>query len=184
MAVINAIAWPLRLLAVGLVTAGLGSGVYFLAQADNDGDELRVVVAGTATAGASSPTQPPPGVTETPPQATEPPTAPPPTAVPTLPPPPPKPDQPTEVQGGTLVGGQWYEIQECLVVYLPAGYDFLIHLALNDPGGFMTMAFEAEGSASSVAFLMEDATEVGRTVASQDLNPVFDQIAATITREC
>ena len=73
MAVINAVAWPLRLLAVGLVTAGLGAGVYFLAQA-GDGDEQQLVVAGTATAeGAASPTVAPSPTATGPPRATEPP---------------------------------------------------------------------------------------------------------------
>lgn len=48
MAVINALAWPLRLLAVGLVTAGLGGGVYFLAQAGGSGNHP-LALAGTPT---------------------------------------------------------------------------------------------------------------------------------------
>lgn len=78
MAVINAIAWPLRLVAVGLVTAALGGGVYFLAQAGAADDE-RVFVAGTATAAETPVTQTPPAATGTSAPPTQPPTqAPPP----------------------------------------------------------------------------------------------------------
>jgi hypothetical protein len=183
MAVINAIAWPLRLLAVGLVTAGLGTGVYFLAQADDDGDEPRVLVAGTATAGASSPTQPPPGATATPPPPTEPQTAPPPTAIPTLPPPPSRPEQPTEAQGRTLAGGQWYQVEGCYQVYLPAGWTFTFQVGVGDPGGGF-VGFSEESSGSAVFFSSEGLAEQGRTVNDPALGPAFDQIAATITREC
>ena len=58
MAVVNALSWPLRLLAVGLVTAGLSVGVYFLAQAGG-ADDQPVFVAGTATAGGDPPTYTP-----------------------------------------------------------------------------------------------------------------------------
>jgi hypothetical protein len=187
MAVISAIAWPLRLLAVGLVTAGLGTGVYFLAQADDDGDEPRVVVAGTATAGASSPTQPPPGVTETPPPAeTQAPTAPPPSAVPTLEPPPPKPDQPTEVQGGewgSLLGGQWLRLLGCYDFYLPVGRTFALQIIAADPGGALIVFTEAS-SGASISFWRDSLAEQLRTEASGEVGLAFDQIAATISTIC
>jgi hypothetical protein len=187
MAVFNSVGWPVRLLIAALVAAGIGTGAFFLVRSGRDSEQPSVLVA-TPSATAKV-TQVVPTATRTP-EATEVPTQPaqpteaPPTALPQLPPPPPRPNNPTPVEDATIEGGQWYVFQQCLSFYLPSGYTFAIHLALNDPGGYLTVAFEVEGAGSAVVFLADDVTVAGRTVLVAELEPVFDQIAATISRDC
>lgn len=162
---IGALAWPVRLLAVGLLA------VAAVACVANDAPSPAGTALPTATATALPPTQPPP-------------TQPLPTSPPTLPPPPTRPENPAEVEGGSVAGGQWYVLQQCVSFYAPGGYTFAIHIALNDPGGFISLAFQVQGTESAVVFHADTAQELGRTVLDSNLGPVFDQIAATISRDC
>ena len=88
------------------------------------------------------------------------------------------------VQSAAVAGGQWYEFEECFVFYLPSAYDFIIHVAINDPSGDLTIAFEVQGLESAVVLSQYTGTEVGRTVRDPRLHPVFDQIASTFDKEC
>jgi len=180
----GAVTGLLRFLLVAVVAAGAGAGIYFVARS-NGGDSGAQVVAPTDTATLTET-----AVTrsESPVPPTLSPTQVPPTEAPTpysaLPPPPPRPDQPAVAETAVLAGGQWYQFQRCLFFYLPAGRSYRIHAALNDPGGYMSLAFEDEVSGSIVAFSQDDGSEVNRSVLDSELNPVFDQIAATISKEC
>jgi hypothetical protein len=174
----------LRFLLVAVVAAGAGTGIYFAARSGSGGNAAQVAVratstpaiVATATAPAAIPTS-----TEAAATATESPAM---TPVPALPPPPPRPAQPAVADGDVLVGGEWYQFQQCLFFYLPGGRNYRIHVALNDPGGYMSVAFEDEASGSIVAFSQEDGSEVNRSVVDPGLSPAFDQIAATFSKEC
>ena len=130
----------------------------------------------TAQPTALQPTQPPPAPTSTAEKKW-----------PALPPPPPKPESPVGAERGTVEGGQWYAYGRCLSFFLPGGYTFEIHTAVNDPGGFNSIAFLVFGTesvVSSVGFHADTAQELSRNAREVSLGPVFDQIAATISRDC
>ncbi len=84
---------------------------------------------------------------------------------------------------GNAEGGQWY-VFGCTSFYLPGGYSFAIRVAVNDPGGFNSLGFQVLGTESGVAFHQDTRQELGRVVLDSSLEPVFDQIAATITQDC
>ncbi len=187
---------------VGLVAVsigGLSAGAYFAYQTGPGGGDGTSVPAGaTVSASPTAPLATPTPTTEPPtPQPTPTPTALPPTEAPpaptataeptkwpALPPPPSRPENPVGAARGTADGGQWYAYGQCLSFYLPGGYTFDIHTAVNDPGGVTSIAFGSLGTESAVVFDSDTAQELGRTVLEGSLGPVFDQIAATISRDC
>jgi hypothetical protein len=133
------------------------------------------------------PTTPPastPTAVDTPAETPPPPTEPPPTTGPTkLPPPPPRPENPAVVEDPTLLGGQWYELDQCVVFYIPAGWTFVLHAGIGDPsGGFYT--FEEPGSGSTISFAQDGLSSLGRREPDPLVIPVLDQIAATIESQC
>ena len=178
---------PFLILALLLLTAG----VLLLTGGNSEGDGSSAFGQAEPSATVSlTPVPPTPTATALPPTATEPlpteppPTLAPPTSPPALAPPPPKPENAAVAEIGTVAGGQWYVLQTCVSFYLPGGYTFVIRRALNDPGGFMSVSFVVLGTESGVVFHAETAKELGRTVLDSSLGPVFDQIAATISRDC
>lgn len=116
--------------------------------------------------------------TETPPAPTQPPTTPAPTQLPT---PPPKPANPTEPTSD-LTGGQWYRYG-CVDVYMPEGWTFSIQGGIADPGGGF-IGFSVKSSESAIFFYQDSVVEWSRTVNDPALDPVFDQIAATMQKVC
>ena len=188
MAIFSALDWPIRLLLAAVVTAAVGTGVFFLVRTSGDGSQPSAVV-GTMTLEASptsdqlTPTPQPPATEEaTQPAATEIPATATPTPYPTLPPPPPKPDSPTPVEGTALAGGQWYRLDSCIDFYLPAGWTFILQRGVADPGGGF-IGFSEESSGEAIFFRREGLAEWSRT-ASPSLSPAFDQIASTKSRVC
>ena len=177
----------LKVAAVAVVTGGFVGGIYWAVQVGgSDGGSafgqtepsVTVTITPVPLAPTDTPAPPTPTATALPPTATVP------TSPPALAPPPPKPENAAVAEIGTVAGGQWYVLQQCASFYLPGGYTFVIHLALNDPGGFMSVGFQILGTESAVVFHAETAKELGRTVLDSSLGPVFDQIAATISRDC
>lgn len=191
----------LRFLPVALAAAGLGVGVYFAVQAGAGEDTSEPT---PTTAATLVPTEPPamspPGGVSPPDATGEPstptegaPTEPPPppadtptlvpTPYPTLPPPPPRPDNPTPVGDYNLPGGQWYQLRECMAFYLPTDWTYVLHVAVANPDGAI-IAFEEPSTQSGIVFSQHSLAELSRTVNDDALNPVFDQIADTITSTC
>ena len=186
---------PMRELLDGVCL--LIAGVLLLTGGNSEGDGSSAFVqaeaALTVTITPESTAPPTPTPTALPPTATEPlpteplPTVAPPTSPPALAPPPPKPENAAVAEIGTVAGGQWYVLQTCVSFYLPGGYTFVIRRALNDPGGFNSIAFLVFGTesvVSSVGFHADTAQELSRNAREVSLGPVFDQIAATISRDC
>ena len=189
---LSGLGWPARIMLGVLVAGAIGGGVFLLVRASG-GEDSRAVVqlieTPTPLAPTDTPAPPTPTATALPPTATEPlPTEPPPalappTSPPALAPPPPKPANPTSAEGPTLAGGQWYELHECTVFYLPAGWTFTLQGGVADPGGGF-VGFSEEVSGSAVFFYQDSLAEWSRTVSDPALGPAFDQIASTIQLAC
>jgi len=73
---------------------------------------------------------------------------------------------------------------DCIVFYLPAGWNFNLHGAVIDPGGQLSLGFEEPVSGSSLVFDVANLELGQRTVMDPALDAAFDQIAATIATEC
>ena len=196
----------LKVAVVAVSLGGLTAGAYYAYQIGPGGSSgvsgqigpaasvSPTVVSATPTPTAEPPTPQPTPTATAPALATLPPPTQPPAPTPTaekkwpaLPPPPPKPESPVGAERGTVEGGQWYAYGRCLSFFLPGGYTFEIHTAVNDPGGFNSIAFLVFGTesvVSSVGFHADTAQELSRNAREVSLGPVFDQIAATISRDC